>query len=262
MASSSSSLQTPQPAAVALRSQQSALPTTTIPPTLPTITTTPSPLALRRPNARKASGLAKTVTASTPNLRAAYLDSSAANATTPKFTPPSPLLQRKASHAALTHNSLATIPDVSESYALATLNGAPPPPAPANNNINNHRMAPAPSTPRGGGGQFGSDVLVGDIVDVPGEMQGTVRFVGSIPGKKGVFAGVELQPDFAPRGKNNGDVDGCVVLRYNTCDNSWQGFHALILTPFSYQCLLLQYKHSWCRHLPPLKQGHQARCAP
>lgn len=51
-------------------------------------------------------------------------------------------------------------------------------------------------------------VTVGDSVDVPGNMFGVVRFVGPVQGKKGVFAGVELDADFAPRGKNNGDVDG------------------------------------------------------
>ncbi|PSR82161.1 hypothetical protein BD289DRAFT_484024 [Coniella lustricola] len=213
--SSSSPLQALQPTATALRTQQLARPTTNTTTATPGTTGTPPvnntsvPLALRRPNARKASGLAKKVTASTPNLRVAFLDSSPG--ASPKLTPPSPLLHRKASHAALTPNSLATIPDVSEGYALATLNGSPSqhPPSPANN-----KMVPAPLTPRGGGTQFGGDLSVGDIVDVPGEMQGTVRFVGSIPGKKGVFAGVELQPDFAPRGKNNGDVDG--VSYFNT----------------------------------------------
>jgi dynactin complex subunit len=65
----------------------------------------------------------------------------------------------------------------------------------------------APLTP----GKLGIDeVAVGDTVDVPGNMQGVVRFVGSVQGKKGVFAGVELHADFASRGKNNGDVDGYV----------------------------------------------------
>jgi len=49
---------------------------------------------------------------------------------------------------------------------------------------------------------------VGDIVDVPGNMHGTVRFIGNVQGKKGTFAGVELSEEFAVRGKNNGDVDG------------------------------------------------------
>lgn len=67
----------------------------------------------------------------------------------------------------------------------------------------------APSTPgRLATPVAGGSVAVGDVVDVPGNMQGTVRFVGSVQGKNGVFAGVELDEDFAVRGKNNGDVDG------------------------------------------------------
>jgi dynactin complex subunit len=52
------------------------------------------------------------------------------------------------------------------------------------------------------------DVTIGDVVDVPGNMLGTVRFIGTVQGKKGTFAGVELHREFASRGKNNGDVDG------------------------------------------------------
>lgn len=54
----------------------------------------------------------------------------------------------------------------------------------------------------------GEDVSVGDLVDVPGNMHGTVRFVGSVAGRKGTFAGIELSQEFASRGKNSGDVDG------------------------------------------------------
>ena len=54
----------------------------------------------------------------------------------------------------------------------------------------------------------GDEIGVGDLVDVPGSMHGTVRFIGTVDGKKGVFAGVELSAEFAARGKNNGDVDG------------------------------------------------------
>jgi hypothetical protein len=57
-------------------------------------------------------------------------------------------------------------------------------------------------------GANGDDLEVGDVVDVPGGMHGTVKFVGSVRGKKGTFAGVELSEEFAPKGKNNGDVDG------------------------------------------------------
>lgn len=57
-------------------------------------------------------------------------------------------------------------------------------------------------------GSDGQDIDVGDTVDVPGAMHGLVKFVGSVRGKKGVFAGVELGKEFAARGKNDGDVDG------------------------------------------------------
>jgi CAP-Gly domain/CLIP1 zinc knuckle len=52
------------------------------------------------------------------------------------------------------------------------------------------------------------DPRVGDTVDVPGGMHGTVKFVGEVAGKKGKFAGVQLAAEFAVRGKNSGDVDG------------------------------------------------------
>ena len=49
---------------------------------------------------------------------------------------------------------------------------------------------------------------VGDVVDVPGSMFGTIKFIGEVKGKKGHFAGVELDKEFAVKGKNDGDVDG------------------------------------------------------
>ncbi|EFR02097.1 hypothetical protein MGYG_05099 [Nannizzia gypsea CBS 118893] len=52
------------------------------------------------------------------------------------------------------------------------------------------------------------DVQVGDLVNVPGGMYGTVRFLGVVAGKPGRFAGVELAPELAGRGKNSGDVEG------------------------------------------------------
>ncbi|KAF2235071.1 hypothetical protein EV356DRAFT_445682 [Viridothelium virens] len=54
---------------------------------------------------------------------------------------------------------------------------------------------------------------VGDTVDVPGGMWGVVKFIGNVKGKAGVFAGVELDREFASRGKNDGDVEG---VRYFT----------------------------------------------
>lgn len=195
-------------------------------PSRPNLLNTPSsssastPRALRRPSPRKASGIGKIITASTPNLRGAYsadpyksplapvpppaaAAAAVASAPAPGHAPPVPSLQRKASHAALslTSASLAALPDASESYALATLNSSP---------TRSNKMAPSPLTPRAGA-SFASDLSVGDTVEVPGNMLGMVRFVGAVQGKKGVFTGVELLPDFAARGKNNGDVDGFVA---------------------------------------------------
>jgi hypothetical protein len=66
----------------------------------------------------------------------------------------------------------------------------------------------SPATPGNMAGGDGRDIYVGDSVDVPGGMHGSVKFVGTVRGKKGVFAGVELSKEYAPRGKNDGDVDG------------------------------------------------------
>lgn len=53
-----------------------------------------------------------------------------------------------------------------------------------------------------------AELDVGDMVNVPGDMYGTVRFLGNVKGKAGTFVGVELSSEFAARGKNDGDVDG------------------------------------------------------
>lgn len=49
---------------------------------------------------------------------------------------------------------------------------------------------------------------MGDTVAVPGDMHGLVKFIGPVAGKRGTFAGVQLATEYAPRGKNSGDVDG------------------------------------------------------
>jgi hypothetical protein len=76
-----------------------------------------------------------------------------------------------------------------------------------------------PTTPTNKMGADGQDIEVGDAVDVPGQMHGIVKFIGSVRGKKGVFAGVELSREYATRGKNDGDVDGWVafLLDYIKC---------------------------------------------
>ncbi|EMT63844.1 hypothetical protein NOF04DRAFT_1052316 [Fusarium oxysporum II5] len=150
--------------------------TSTVPhrPTTPKLRPRSSSRAIRRPNSA----------ASTPNLKSAYASHSRA------APPPLP---RKGSLAQLTQGSLASIPDVSESYAVDTVLSD-----------SSQNMMP-PTTP---GRSQAVNVALGDIVDVPGGMHGVVRFVGPVQGKKGVFAGVELDRDFASRGKNDGDVDG------------------------------------------------------
>ncbi|KAF2716734.1 hypothetical protein K431DRAFT_307512 [Polychaeton citri CBS 116435] len=62
-------------------------------------------------------------------------------------------------------------------------------------------------TPTSGDGSM-EDLEVGDLVDVPGDMYGIVRFIGTVRGKAGRFVGVELDEGFARKGKNDGDVDG------------------------------------------------------
>ncbi|KAG8970030.1 hypothetical protein FRC03_011829 [Tulasnella sp. 419] len=57
--------------------------------------------------------------------------------------------------------------------------------------------------------------LVGDPVRIESlGMEGTLRFLGPIEGKNGVFAGVELFEGYHGKGKNDGSVAG---VRYFTC---------------------------------------------
>lgn len=112
-------------------------------------------------------------------------------------------LARKASLNQLTSGTLATIPDGSVGYGLT----------PVRDEASSHaNMGPVTPTinrvlNEGAGDR---EIDVGDLVNVPGGMHGTVKFVGSVRGKKGVFAGVELSKEWAARGKNDGDVDGYV----------------------------------------------------
>lgn len=142
--------------------------------------------SLARPRPSLINGIS---TASSPNLAASYSS----------LQPPAlgrNALSRKSSLSALTSGSLATIPDASAGYGLSTVLDEDSPTS---------RKMP-PFTPSRG--RDGDDLEVGDLVDVPGNMHGTVKFIGNVQGKKGTFAGVELSEEFAIRGKNNGDVDG------------------------------------------------------
>jgi len=154
-------------------------------------TTTPSTRrTLTRP---RASLVNKGInTASSPNLNASYnaLQTSLSSRIL------SHTLPRKSSLSALTQHSLSTISDASEGYGLSTVLDEDSP---------TMGSMPPFSPPRGAQRE---DLEVGDLVNVPGSMHGTVKFIGTIPGKKGTFAGVELSEEFADGGKNNGDVDG------------------------------------------------------
>ena len=156
-------------------------------------TQTPRRTLLRpRPSLTKINGGINTV--STPNLSSAYSNAA----------PPVPalgglrvagLLARKTSLSALTQGSLATIPDASETYGLSTV-------------LDEDSLTQGDMTQHSPSRGDEGEVEVGELVDVPGHMHGTVKFLGSVAGKKGLFAGVELSEEYAARGKNNGDVDG------------------------------------------------------
>jgi len=107
---------------------------------------------------------------------------------------PSTMLARKASLNQLTQNSLASIPDGTVGYGLGS---------PTRSTRDDYRGRATP---------IGADVEVGDAVNTPGGMHGTVKFIGNVKGKAGIFVGVELDPDMSGRGKNDGAVDGWVLL--------------------------------------------------
>jgi hypothetical protein len=93
------------------------------------------------------------------------------------------------------NNNLSASTAVNRKASLQALTGAATPGG----------IPKTPGTNTMGGGD---DLAVGDAVNVPGDMFGTVKFVGSVRGKPGRFVGVELDRAFAARGKNDGDVDG------------------------------------------------------
>ncbi|KAL7271659.1 hypothetical protein RUND412_005563 [Rhizina undulata] len=107
------------------------------------------------------------------------------------------MLARKASFNQLTQNSLASIPDGSVGYGLSPHLGPTSP---------SRLRADDSMRSRG-------DIEVGDMVNVSAGLYGTVKFIGKVKGKAGVFVGVELESELAGKGKNDGAVDG---VRYFT----------------------------------------------
>lgn len=122
-----------------------------------------------------------------PSLQSLQVNSRDVVSPLPTLTPSTSrdMLARKTSYNQLTQNSLASIPDSSAGYGL--------------------RQASRSGGPGYGGG---GDVEVGDTVNTPGGMYGTVKFIGGVRGKSGVFVGVELEGELAGKGKNDGAVDG------------------------------------------------------
>jgi len=57
-------------------------------------------------------------------------------------------------------------------------------------------------------GAASAELQIGDSVNVPGGMDGTVKFVGEVKEKQGYFVGVELSRKWATRGKNDGEAEG------------------------------------------------------
>ena len=80
----------------------------------------------------------------------------------------------------------------------------------------NNILTPTMSRTVTGDSVGNTELEIGDLVDVPGGMHGTVKFIGEVKGKKGIFAGVELSREWAPRGKNDGDVEGYMVMTAET----------------------------------------------
>lgn len=161
---------------------------------------TPNPRrSLARP--RPSLGNSGINTASSPSLGATYTSSQRPPLPNPLSAVVNSATARKASINQLTSGTLSTIPDGSVGYGLASTKeeGSSP-------------LTMHPSTPVSQRRESGGEVIeVGDMVDVPGGMHGTVKFLGNVRNRVGVFAGVELNRLWAARGKNDGDVDGLVV---------------------------------------------------
>ncbi|KZF25947.1 hypothetical protein L228DRAFT_264385 [Xylona heveae TC161] len=127
---------------------------------------------------------------SSPNLAASYQ-----RPPMPSPLSASAIMARKASFNQLTAGSLASVPDNSDSYGLG-------------DSQRSARGTPKTPTTRVVPTNGDGDIEVGDTVNVPGGMYGTIKFIGAVKGKNGVFAGVELSREWASRGKNDGAVDG------------------------------------------------------
>ena len=149
---------------------------------------TPQRRSLARPQSLAHSAIN---TASSPNLSAAFASST--------LQRPGSYTTRKSS---LGHGALSTIADGREHYDASDSQhqGSSP--------LTMRPAVLAANRTISGDAVGNKDLDVGDSVDVPGGMHGLVKFIGEVKGKKGIFAGVELNKEWAARGKNDGDVEG------------------------------------------------------
>lgn len=73
-------------------------------------------------------------------------------------------------------------------------------------------LSQPPKTPRSLASAASVRLNIGDKVTLPEGQTGILRYVGTIEGKSGEFAGVELIGDHVSMGRHNGDHDGYVIL--------------------------------------------------
>ncbi len=171
-------------------------------------TQTPNRRSLGRP--RPSLGHTTLTTLSSPNLATSFSSPSRPPLPSSQLSgqraSANPAITRKVSYSQTgAPGSLSTLADGSQGYTPTSEGGSSPftmyPSRPANSRtISDDKYA-------------NQNLEVGDMVDVPGMMHGTIKFIGEVKGKKGHFAGVELSKQFAAKGKNDGDVDGYASIK-------------------------------------------------
>ena len=174
-------------------------------------TSTPQRRSLGRP--RRSLGLTSVKTPSSPNLASAITPSQKR----PPL-PPSQLSARRPSSGINRTVSLPQQPPANDPPTVPNGDGHFPVIETGLSPFAMHPSRPANSRTATDDKNANQNLEVGDVVDVPGSMHGTIKFIGEVRGKKGHFAGVELSKEFAAKGKNDGDVDGYVPSHRHVVD--------------------------------------------
>ncbi|KAL6715856.1 hypothetical protein ACLMJK_006817 [Lecanora helva] len=167
------------------------------------VASTPQRRSLGRP--RPSLGLATHSNKSSTNLSSAYIAS--------QNRPPLPSAQSSTSANVIRKTSLSQQPPNDISSTVLDNQEHTQAPEPGSSPFTMYPSRPANGGTATDDKNSNQNLEVGALVDVPGGMHGTIKFIGEVKGKKGHFAGVELSKEFAARGKNDGDVDG---VRYFT----------------------------------------------